>query len=184
MGETRDRLLRVAGEVIHRGGVRALTLESVARAAGVSKGGLLYHFPSKHALVEAMAEARVAEIRSAMERHREQNRDHGPVAGYIASLDAAPDTHLDTALMAAAFEYPEAVAPFRRAFAEFQRVSRESNADPTLGTLLRLACDGLWLAELVGLDVLEPSERAAVLTRMTTLAAEEADPPPETKVER
>lgn len=95
-----------------------------------------------------------------------------------------PDTHLDTALMAAAFEYPETVAPFRRAFAEFQRVSGGSTADPTLGTPLRLACDGLWLAELVGLDVLEQDERAAVLTCMMMLAAEEADPPPESKVER
>ncbi|WP_460955049.1 hypothetical protein [Parasphingorhabdus pacifica] len=131
-----------------------------------------------------MAEARLPETRSATERHREQNRDHGPVASCIASLDAVPETHLDTVLMAAAFEYPEAVAPFRPAFAEFPRVSRESTEDPTLGTLLRLASDGLWPAELVGLDVLEQNERAAVFPRVMTLAAEEDGPPPESKVER
>lgn len=189
MSETRERLLRVAGDVVHRDGVRGLTLESVARAAGVSKGGLLYHFPNKRALIEAMAEARVAEVRSAIERHHERHLEHGLTASYIASLDGAPDTHLDTALMAAAFEYPEAVAPFRQAFAEFQRMARTSTADPTLATLLRLACDGLWLAELVDLDVLEPAERAAVLERMMTLATDAADHPPadrspETEVRR
>lgn len=176
MSATRERLLRAAGDVIHRDGVRALTLESVARAAGVSKGGLLYHFPSKRALIEAMAQARIAEVRVAMERHHEQNPENGATASYIASLDAVPDTHLDTALFAAAFEDPEAVAAFRQAWAEFQRVVRTATADPTMATLARLACDGLWLTELVGLDVLEPGERAAVMARMMTIA-ESADHP-------
>ena len=36
------------------GGISGLTLEAVAREAGVSKGGLLYHFPSKEALISGM----------------------------------------------------------------------------------------------------------------------------------
>lgn len=177
MSETRERLLRAAGNVIHRDGVRALTLESVARTAGVSKGGLLYHFSNKRALIEAMAQARVAEVREAMEHHHEQNPETGLMASYLASLDTAPDTHLDTALWAAAIEDPEAVATFRQAFTEIQRMARTSTADPTMATLVRLACDGLWLTELVGLDVLEPEERASVMERMMTLAAESADHP-------
>jgi AcrR family transcriptional regulator len=35
-------------------GVSGMTLEAVAREAGVSKGGLLYHFPSKEALIGGM----------------------------------------------------------------------------------------------------------------------------------
>ncbi|MFF4615626.1 TetR/AcrR family transcriptional regulator [Nonomuraea jabiensis] len=37
-------------------GAEALTLEAVARRAGVSKGGLFYHFPTKQALVAAMVD--------------------------------------------------------------------------------------------------------------------------------
>ncbi len=106
------------------------------------------------------------------------------MTSYIASLDAASDTHLDTALWAAAIEDPEAVAAFRQAFAEFQRVVRTSTADPTMATLVRPACDGLWLTELVGLDVLEPGEPASVMERMMTLAAESADHPVGGKVRR
>ncbi|WP_187351956.1 TetR/AcrR family transcriptional regulator [Allosaccharopolyspora coralli] len=184
MSETRERLLRAAGNVIHRDGVRALTLESVARAAGVSKGGLLYHFSNKRALIEAMAQARVAEVRVAMEHHHERNPGTGPMTSYVTSLDTAPDTHLDTALWAAAIEDPEAVTAFRQAFAEFQRTVRTSTADPTMATLVRLACDGLWLTELVGLDVLEPDERTSVMQRMLALAAESADHPVDEEVRR
>ena len=35
-------------------GVAKLTLEAVAKEAGVSKGGLLYHFSNKEALIEGM----------------------------------------------------------------------------------------------------------------------------------
>jgi len=49
--------------VIERG-VNGMTLEAVAARASVSKGGLLYHFPSKNALVKAMVE-RIASLVSA-----------------------------------------------------------------------------------------------------------------------
>ena len=52
----RDRLLSAAEQVVARDGVRNLTLEAVAHEAGVSKGGLLYHFPTKSSLITAIVE--------------------------------------------------------------------------------------------------------------------------------
>jgi AcrR family transcriptional regulator len=37
-------------------GERAATLDAVARLAGVSKGGLLYHFPNKEAMIAVLLE--------------------------------------------------------------------------------------------------------------------------------
>jgi AcrR family transcriptional regulator len=48
------RILDAAENLIIARGVAALTLEAAAREAGVSKGGLLYHFASKEALLEAL----------------------------------------------------------------------------------------------------------------------------------
>ncbi|OAI43404.1 hypothetical protein AYO41_01950 [Verrucomicrobia bacterium SCGC AG-212-E04] len=50
----RDRLLDAAASLVPRRGAGELTLDAVAEHAGVSKGGLLYHFPSKDALIQAM----------------------------------------------------------------------------------------------------------------------------------
>ncbi len=50
----RDRVLAAAARHVREHGPATLTLDAAAEAAGVSKGGLLYHFPSKHALVAAL----------------------------------------------------------------------------------------------------------------------------------
>jgi len=52
--DTRKRLLGAAAAVVRRDGAKALTLDAVAAQAGVSKGGLLYHFASKRELLDAM----------------------------------------------------------------------------------------------------------------------------------
>jgi AcrR family transcriptional regulator len=46
----RDRILDAAGQPFTGEGARHLALDGVARAAGVSKGGLLHHLPGKDAL--------------------------------------------------------------------------------------------------------------------------------------
>ncbi|WP_414171132.1 TetR/AcrR family transcriptional regulator [Clavibacter tessellarius] len=53
----RDRILDAFEELLVQQGERGTTLESVAAAAGVSKGGLLYHFGGKEALVEGSSPA-------------------------------------------------------------------------------------------------------------------------------
>ncbi|PRD41632.1 hypothetical protein C5748_20360 [Phyllobacterium phragmitis] len=47
---TIEQILDSAEEVLFSKGVSGLTLEAVARHAGISKGGLLHHFPSKGVL--------------------------------------------------------------------------------------------------------------------------------------
>ena len=55
----KESLLRAASMVVAEGGYSALTLEAVGTAAGVSKGGVLYHFPTKEALIAGLVEALV-----------------------------------------------------------------------------------------------------------------------------
>ena len=51
-----EHILDTYVDLLIRSGERAATLDAVATAAKVSKGGLLYHFSSKKALLEALAE--------------------------------------------------------------------------------------------------------------------------------
>lgn len=51
---TRETILDAAEAIVTEAGSARMTLESVAQRAGVSKGGLIYYFRSKHALLEAM----------------------------------------------------------------------------------------------------------------------------------
>jgi AcrR family transcriptional regulator len=62
--ELQNTRLDVAETVIMRQGIAKLALGAVAAEAGISKGGLLHHFPTKDRLVEALV-TRSAENRRA-----------------------------------------------------------------------------------------------------------------------
>jgi AcrR family transcriptional regulator len=90
--QTRQRLLDAAQHVTRGQGAAALTLDAVAREAGVSKGGLLHHFPNKEALIESLLgqlfsafEARVQEYAA-----QEAPRDGRWLRAYIRAT-FAPD---------------------------------------------------------------------------------------------
>ena len=52
--QTRDAILDAAEMVVRDIGAAHMTLDAVAERAGVSKGGLIYHFPAKETLLAAM----------------------------------------------------------------------------------------------------------------------------------
>jgi AcrR family transcriptional regulator len=84
-------------EILISSGERTATLDATAKAAGVSKGGLLYHFASKDDLATGMIERLkrlVNDDLSEMSRAPE-----GPVAYYVRTsvMENAP---LDRALIA------------------------------------------------------------------------------------
>ena len=52
--DLRDAILDAVNRVVVRNGLNGLTLEDVAAEAGLSKGGVLYYFPTKQALFFGM----------------------------------------------------------------------------------------------------------------------------------
>src|SRR5205085_529152 len=87
---TRDRLLDAFETLLVTAGSRSATLDAVASAADVSKGGLLYHFPSKDALVEGMLDR--LRTRGAEDAERMSTAKQGPVEFYLeTSVDTGSD---------------------------------------------------------------------------------------------
>ncbi|WP_235737049.1 TetR/AcrR family transcriptional regulator [Nocardioides alcanivorans] len=54
--KAREKALSAYAEILREEGERAATIDAVAARAGVSKGGVLYHFATKEALGEALLE--------------------------------------------------------------------------------------------------------------------------------
>jgi len=159
---TRDRLLDAAGTVVHRDGAQALTLDAVAKEAAVSKGGLLYHFKSKADLVQAMVDRWLGQFGTEMEE-----ADEAFVRGYIKA--STPDEH-ELGMLAALVANPSLLVAVREQYGIWQdRVQREAR-DPVDATVARLAADGLWLAELLGMGPPTGELRERVLQRLLGLA--------------
>ena len=60
----RERLIAAACETIHAQGVEKTTLADVAAAAGIPLGNVYYYFKTKNALVEAVIEAHLTQMRA------------------------------------------------------------------------------------------------------------------------
>src|SRR5512141_11641 len=94
----REAVLDAFESLLIEEGERAATLDAVARRAGVSKGGLLYHFPNKEAMISVLLErldGLLADDVKAM-----ADASEGAAAYFIKSSLWA-DTQLDRAFVAA-----------------------------------------------------------------------------------
>jgi AcrR family transcriptional regulator len=177
-GDARTRILDAAERIVQAKGVPALTLEAAAREAGVSKGGLLYHFASKEALLVGLLN-RLA--------------DHVE-ADFLAVLEAEPPhpARATRAVLALTFDHPEAAcenhqraaAVFLAAFhhdpalldpirAVFRRVRdrlREDALPPGHALAVMAASDGLFMAQVFGMYEARPEEMATLRAALATLA--------------
>lgn len=53
---TRDGLLTIAEDIVNAEGAQALTIDALAKAAGISKGGVQYSFSSKDDLIKGLVD--------------------------------------------------------------------------------------------------------------------------------
>src|SRR5690625_3192744 len=97
MATAREGLLDALEEILIDDGERAATLDAVAARARVSKGGLLYHFASKAALVDGLV-ARLRE-RAEVDAHDMRSAPEGPAAHYVRT-SAEIDSDFDRTLLA------------------------------------------------------------------------------------
>jgi AcrR family transcriptional regulator len=170
---SRDAVLAAATRLVTRRGAEALTLEAAAREAGVSKGGLLYHFPSKLTLLRAMVEAHLDRLEGEVARRHAD--DWGP-GGWVqafaqAGTEAADGSSRGAATLLAAFAVdPTLLEAARARYAAWQRRLVEDGVDPARATVVRLAADGLAFAELLGLAPPDGELRRRVLEELAALA--------------
>lgn len=84
-GDLRRALLDAAWRLVAEKGLAALTLREVARAAGVSHAAPYHHFPTRTALLDALAEEGFAGLDRAMAEAKA-----GPAAGGPAEVGQTP----------------------------------------------------------------------------------------------
>ena len=175
---TRDRILQAATEVIKQDGVSSLTLDKVAARAGVSKGGFLYHFGSKDALIIGL----LNEVMGVLDEELNVLADgieasQGAFA--LAYLDyvreptqAATDTAVS--ILAAAAVDDDLLDSTRATFERWQdRLRQDDGLDEVEALLARIVGDGLWLIDLFGLAPPTAEERRKVLDLVSNLITDQ-----------
>ncbi len=154
---TKDHILGTTLTLLEREGGTAITLDRIAAEAGLSKGGLLYHFASKEQLVDALVQRAVASLHLPPE---ERARD------------------LFAALLAGYTIEPSQLQPLRDAYRELRSKLSSSSLDPTLATCAWLAGECLALFEYLGLVNLTGREKEKLSRKIAALSQEKDMPEP------
>jgi AcrR family transcriptional regulator len=176
-GDARTRILDAAERLVQARGVPALTLEAVAREAGISKGGLLYHFASKEAmlagLLNRLADHVEAEFLALFEA---QPPSHARATRAILSWlfdhpeEAFEEHQRAAAVFLAAFHHdPGLLDPIRVVFARIRDGLRQDALPPGHALAVMAASDGLFFAQVFGMYALDPAETEAMRTALETL---------------
>ncbi|QCO56067.1 TetR/AcrR family transcriptional regulator [Pseudorhodobacter turbinis] len=173
----RNKVLDAAEDLVVTAGAGALSFEAVAKAAGITKGGVQYAFGTRDNLIRAMIarwgggfDAEVA---------ARTGPDPAPAAliqGHLATTrDAdATDHSRSAAMMTALLQHPDQLSDTRQWYnARLAGLDLEKREDRRLA-LAFLAGEGAFLLKALGLIDLAPAQWNALFDDMLTEAASES----------
>lgn len=182
---TRDRILNGVMNLIRTGGVPAVTLSAVCRVAGLSKGGLVHHFPSKDALIDAFLDRAASQYRVWVSLHLAQvpvGRGQWTIAWLDLLLGQLPpgtafetpvvDARVDdefsddqcTAVMLALIQLAGRHNMAKSLFDHLFDCLRKDGLSLDLATTLLVTMDGFWLQSVIEAPA-EVSARSSRLLR-------------------
>lgn len=157
----RRALLDEATKLAAEGGLSAVTVSAVAQAAGVTKGGLFHHFPSKRALVEGvfrdLLERLDAEIDERIAADPEPRGRYTRAYVEASFSEGAAGACSWSALSVSMIADPD----LRRLWSVWssERMSRHRETDGSVEfEIIRLAADGCWYANVLGPGAEAPAD--------------------------
>lgn len=178
--QVRRALLDCAATLAVENGLSAVTLQAVADAAGVTKGGLLHHFASKQILVEAVFADLLAELGREIDGYMTADDEaYGRFTrAYVRAAFA--DHELGMRSPWAALSVSLIAEPALRQLWSDWLEARLSDHRGTDGApmleIVRLAADGVWLADLLQPDTGPRRDLTGLRSHLLSLASGMAVP--------
>jgi AcrR family transcriptional regulator len=171
---TRAHILAAAAELAKEKGAAHISIEAIAQRAGISKGGLLYHFPRKDALIRALVELHLAEIDASLAEaeastaHRRSNA----VARAFVELNrqkVCQRHEKPDGILLALAENPHFLDPMRDHQMRIAKRIRNTAVDRGLSLIALLAVEGIRALDLFEANPLSVDECTTVLDRLVAL---------------
>lgn len=171
--QVRHALVEQAARSATTQGLAGLTLQSVADAVGVTKGGLLHHFPSKQALIEAVFLDLLRKLDQEIDKLMEQDAvKQGRFSrAYIDAFFQVARDGEDSPWAALSISCMTD-ARLRALWSEWMRERLERHAATDGAShlaLARYAADGIWLANITEISGLPVGELDRLHNQLKTM---------------
>lgn len=174
----RERILEAAERVVGEVGAARMTLDGVAQSAGVSKGGLLYHFPSKESLLCALAKRYVDSMTDCVEQAKNGTGETGGrdlkacILGILEQQPRAKIAGMGAALFAAAANDLTLLEVIRERIAKYTKQLDSGGVDFARAAIVTLAIDGLVMRESLRISCFTEEQRERVVQQLLQIADE------------
>lgn len=164
-------LLKAASRVILADGVHRLTLEAVADEAGVSKGGLLYHYSSKEELIKAMNIYVIEQFRTFIEQEVADGSTYHQayLRATLESLKDANYLNISTSMLAAISNTPNILVLWREEYQMIQDNLSKENVRPEYTLLVQTSCEGIWFSKLFNMTHIDTKDEHLLITFLLDL---------------
>ncbi|MGH6881070.1 MAG: TetR/AcrR family transcriptional regulator [Hypericibacter sp.] len=168
---SRNAAIQAALAIIARDGPGRLTLDAIAREAGMSKGGVMHQFPTKQAVLKALLEQQREYFDEFSRRFKAENGSataQPELAARIATWRevAFKREPVAFAILGALIEDPDFLSVGRDTEAKKVDVIKAEAEDPQLALLRAAAAQGLALTSMFGISTLSDKERAQLFDRL------------------
>lgn len=166
-------LLECAARIAADHGTSGVTMQAVAEAAGITKGGLFHHFPTKQALLDGMVAALLDKLDTEIDAYIEEDPfTYGRFTrAYVKSVFVGNAFGFETpwsTLFMAVISDPG----LRRHWVEWidRRLARHeaTDGDDNL-QVVRLAADGAWLCYITAKSKTGPMDHNALQRQLLAL---------------
>lgn len=175
LNSVQDKMLNAAAMVIMEGGITNFTLEQVAKKAEVSKGGLLYYFPNKDALIKGLVDNYINNFGNSLRAKAQQidnPTEYDWLKLYTTETFELPQDPLEPNLMygliAAVALNHDLLLPLKQDTLELNDIISKLK-DPVIGTIIQLVCEGLAYDELFEIRTFNADLRQKVFDRLIQL---------------
>jgi AcrR family transcriptional regulator len=177
VGVKRQLILNTAKQIVIDNGFISFTLDAVAKKAGVSKGGLLYHFPNKVSLIKELAQYIYNEFCLNFYKYAENDSDEkGKWCRALikaSKLDLEQHGELNVGILANSFLEPEIAESISESYTAILKKLEDDGIDSGTATIIRLALDGLYYSQSLQVAPLEKERINEVIHQLLKMTKEE-----------
>lgn len=174
---TKRQIIETAKHYILANHFHALTLEAVAKEAGISKGGLLYHFPSKEQLIISVAQHVFEQFdRRLNELALADSNEYGKWArAYIqtAKEDLLANRELYLGIFAVSLLHKEAADHLSALYTTSLALLKNDALDELTIDFIRLTIDGLYYSKVLNTAPLSKQRTENILNQLIQLTWED-----------
>jgi AcrR family transcriptional regulator len=168
---SRTEIIEAALRVVDAEGDVDITYDSVAKETGLSKAGLMYHFPTKEALMVGVMEHVVArwqdELVATLGTPLEESTLADRVRAFVCFAGEGGVTQGEFVVFAEAVRRPALSAPWLAYLRTWFGFGDDPAALPLL--MVWLAANGMWIAEATGILTVTADQRRELLAMLDRL---------------